>query len=96
MLNSSLCDYSDAYILVRGTITITGVWADDAAKRTDARNKAVIFRNCVPFSDCTNELNNTQIHNGKDIDVVTPMYNLIEYSNNYSNTSGILYRWTKW
>ena len=90
MVISSLCDYSDAYILVRGTIAITGVGADDAAKRRNERNKAVIFRNCVPFSDCTNELNNTQINNGKDIDVVIPMYNLIENSNNYSNTSGIL------
>ena len=86
MLRSSLCDYSDAYILVSGTITITGAGADDAAKRLDERNKGVIFKNCAPFTDCISEINNTQIDNAKYIDVVMPMYNLIEYSDNYSKT----------
>ena len=52
MFRSSLCDYSDAYILVSGTITITGAGADDEAKRSDERNKGVIFKNCAPFIDC--------------------------------------------
>ena len=90
MLRSRLCDYSDAYILVSGTITITGAGADDAAKRLDERNKGVIFKNCAPFTDCISEINNTQIDNVKYIDVVMPMYNLVKYSDNYSKTSGSL------
>ena len=73
MLRSSLCDYSDTYILVSGTITITGAGADDAAKRLDERNKGVIFKNCAPFTDCISEINNTQIDNAKYIDVEMPM-----------------------
>ena len=65
--------YSDAYILVSGTITITGAGADDAAKRLDERNKVVIFKNCAPFFDCISEINNTQTDNVKHLDVVMPM-----------------------
>ena len=90
MLRSSLCDYSDAYILVSRTITITGSGTDDAAKQADKRNKGEICKNCVPFTDCMSEINNTQIDNAKRIDVVMPMYNLKKYSNNYSKTSGSL------
>ena len=61
MLRSSLCDYSDAYILVNGTITITGAGNDDAARRLVEVNKRVIFRNCAPFANCISEINNTQI-----------------------------------
>ena len=61
MLKSSLCDYSDAHILVSGTITIDGEEADDPAKRLDEREKGVIFENCVPFTDCISEIYNTQI-----------------------------------
>ena len=93
MLRSSLCDYSDANILVSGTITMTGAATDDAAKRLDERNKRVIFKNCAPFTDCISEINNTQIDNAKYIDVVMPMYNLIEYSDNYSKTSGSLWKY---
>ena len=82
MLNSSLCDYSDAYILVKGKITITGRGADVAAKQADDRDKAVTFKNCAPFTNCISEINNTQVDNAKDIDIVMPMYNLIEYSDN--------------
>ena len=56
MLRSSLCDFSDAYILVIGTITITGAGADDAAKRLDERNRGVIFKNCVPWTDCISKI----------------------------------------
>ena len=83
MFRSRLCDYSDAYILVSGTITITGAGADDAATQLDERYKGVIFKNCAPFTDCISEINNTQTDNAKYIDVVMAMYNLIEYSNNY-------------
>ena len=80
MLRSNLCDYADAYILVKGTITITGAGDDDAAKRLHERNKGVIFKNCAPFTKCINRINNTEIDNAKDIDIVMPMYNLIEYT----------------
>ena len=90
MTSSNLCDYSDAYILVSGTITITTESADDAAKRLDERSKGVIFKNYVPFTECISNVNNTQIDNAKDIDVVMPMYNLIEYGDNYSKTLGSL------
>ena len=55
MLKSSLCDYSDAYILVKGTITITGARANAAARQADEKNKGVIFKNCVPFINCKSE-----------------------------------------
>ena len=92
MLKSSLCDYSDAYILVKGTITINGRGADDAAREADERDKGVAFKNCAPFINCISEINNTQIDNAKDIDIVMPMYNLIEYSGNYAKTSGSLWK----
>ena len=95
MLRSNLCDYADAYILVKGTITITGAGNDDAAKRLDERNKGVIFKNCAPFTKCISRINNTDIDNAQDIDIVMPMYNLIEYSDNYSKTSGSLWQYYK-
>ena len=73
-----------------GTITITGAGADDNAKQAGERDKGVIVKNCAPFTDRISVINNTQIYNTKDLDVVMPMYNLIEYSNNYSKTSGSL------
>ena len=53
-------------------------------RRLDERNKRVIFKNCAQFTDCISDINNVQIDNGKYIDIVMPMYNLVEYSNNYS------------
>ena len=72
-----------------GTITITGERHKDAAKQADESNKGVIFKNNAPFTDCITEINNTQIDHSKDIDVVMPIYNLIEYSDNYSKTSEV-------
>ena len=80
MLRSSLCDYSDAYILVKGKITITGAGHDAAGIHL------------APFTNCISVINKTQIDNAKDIDIVMPMYNLIEYSDNYSKTSGSLWQ----
>ena len=82
MLKSSLCHYSDAYILVKGTITITGAGADAAARQADERDKGVAFKNCAPFTNCISEINNTQVDNAKDIDIIMPMYNVTEYSDN--------------
>ena len=97
ILKSSLCDYSDsdAYILVKRRITITGEVDDAAARQADKRNKSVIYRNCAPFINCKNEINNTEIDNDIDIDIVRSMYNLIEYSDNYSKTSGSLWQYYK-
>ena len=75
---------------LKETITITGAGADAAARQTDARNIGVAFKNCTPFINCIAEINNTQVDNAKDIDIVMPMYDLIEYSNNYSKSSGSL------
>ena len=58
-IRSNLYDYSDAYILVSGTIIITGAEDDDNAKRTDERNKGVIFKYCAPFTNCISSINNT-------------------------------------
>ena len=88
MLKSDLCDYADAYIFFKGTITITGAGADATARQADERNKGVIFKNCVAFTKCISIINNTDIDNAQDIDIVMPMYNLIECSDNYSKTSG--------
>ena len=87
MLKSSLYDYSDGYILVKGKITITGAGDDAAARQVDERDKGVAFKNCDPFSNCMSEINNTQVRKAKDIDIVMPMYNSIDYSDNYSKTS---------
>ena len=73
MLRASLYDYSDAYILVSGTITFTGGENNDARRRLDERNKEVIFKNCAPFTDCISEINNTEVNNAKYVDVVMPM-----------------------
>ena len=82
MLKSSLCDYSDAYILVKGTISVNNTTAADATAKKLCTN-------------CISEINNTQIDNAKDIDIVMPMYNLIEYSDNYAKTSGSLWQYCK-
>ena len=92
MLKSSLYDYSDAYIHVKGKITITGEGDNEAARHVDERNKGVAFKNFAPFTICISEINNTQIDNCKDIDIM-PMYNLIEYSDNYAKTSGSLWQY---
>ena len=93
MLKSSLCDYSDAYILVKGTITVNNTDAQGAAANNT--NKKVIFKNCARFTNCISEINNTQIDNAKDIDIVMPVYNLIEYSGNYAKTTGSLWQYCK-
>ena len=92
MLRSSLCDYSDAYTLGKGKITITGARNDAADKRAGERDKGVAFKNCAPFTNCISEINNTQIDNARDIDIVMLMYNLIEYSDN-SETYGSLWEY---
>ena len=88
MLRSSIYDYSDAYILVRGTIAITGAWNNDTARQLDEKkNKGVIFKNFATLTDCISETNNTQIDKAKYIDNVMLRYNLLEYGDNCSKAS---------
>ena len=86
MLRSDLCDYSDAYIVVKGTITIV---RPNGAKR----NKEVTFKNNAPFINCISKINVVKIDNAEDLDIVTPMYNLLEYSKNYKKTTGSLWNY---
>ena len=95
MLRSNLCDYADSYILVKGTITITGAGANADARQADERDKEVTFKNCAPFTKYICRINNTDIDNAQDIDIVMPMYNLIEYGDDYSQTSGSLWQYYK-
>ena len=88
MLRSALCDYSDAYILVSATITVPKIAAAGAAANN---RKNIIIKNCALFTNCISEINNTQIDKAKDIDIVMPMHNLIEYSDNYSKMTGGLW-----
>ena len=80
-IESSLCDYSHAYILVTGNIAVTGGNA----------NTKVAFKNCAPFKECSTEINGTRVDEPKFINTTMPMYNLTEYSDNYSDTSGSLF-----
>ena len=85
---SRLCDYSDAYIAVKGTITVPN---NRIAAATNNKIKEVVFKNCAPFTDCISEINSTQIGNAKDLNVVMNLYNLMEYSQSYSQLSGSLW-----
>ena len=79
IVKSSLCDCSDAYILVKGTITFSNT---GTAVELNNGNVKVIFKNCGPFTNCISEINNTQVDNANDIEKVIPMSSLILYSNN--------------
>ena len=87
MLKSSLCGYIDAYILAKGRIIITRAGNNAVARQAGERNKGAMFKNCAPFINCKSQINNTEIDNAKDIDIVMPMYNLIEYIDNYSKNT---------
>ena len=86
MLRSCVHDFSDAYIVVNGDIIVT--YPDDAK-----RNKSVAFKNNAPFINCISKINGVQIDNAEDLDVVMPMYNLLEYSKNYRKTTGSLWNY---
>ena len=90
MLRSDLCDYSDAYIVVKGDITLTKT---SGRAITDIRNRFLTFKNNAPFTNCISMINNVLIDNAEDLDVVMPMYNLVEYSKNYRKTTGSLWNY---
>ena len=87
MLRSNLCDYSHAYILVNGIITVTG------NNPRDRQNRPLILKNNVPFVSCIARINGELIEDAADLDIVMPMYNLLEYSKNYRKTIGSLYNY---
>ena len=83
-IKSSLCDYFDAFILVTGDITVAA-----------NNNKNVVFKNCAPFSACKTEINDVFVDEANLIYIAMPMYNLTEYSDNYSGTSGRLWQFKR-
>ena len=83
------------YIYLWVQLWLVGPGANDVARAVKRNNKQAIFKNCAPFTDCIIEINNTQIDNAKELDVVMPMYNLIEYKDNYSKTSESLYQFCR-
>ena len=87
MLRSDLCDFSDAYIVVKATITVTGI------NNRSRKNRPLAFKNNAPFISCISKINNMLIDNAQDLDIAMPMYNLIEYSKNYGNTTGSLWNY---
>ena len=88
MLRTNLCDFSDAYIVVKGDITVT-------EPNNARRNKSVVFKNNAPFINCTSKINGVQIDNAVDLDIVMSMYSLLEYSKNYRKTAGSLWKFRR-
>ena len=85
MLRTNLCDFSDAYIVVKGDITVT-------EPNNARRNKSVVFKNNAPFINCTSKINGVQTDNAVDLDIVMSMYSSLEYSKNYRKTAGSLWK----
>ena len=100
-IESSLCEYSDAYILVKGNITVTrtivAVVAGIDPQRKQPLDAAtqVVFKNCATFKNCSTEIDGTLVDEANFINFTMPMYNLIEYSDNYSDTSGSLWQFKR-
>ena len=90
MLRSDLCDCSDAYIVVKGDITLTET---NRREFINTRNRFLAFKSNVPFTNCISKINNILIDNAEDLDIVMPMYNLLEYSKNYRKTKGSLWNY---
>ena len=82
VIKPNLCDYSDAYILVTGDIKVTNIGADTN----------VVFKNCASFTRCVTHINDEHVETAENLDIIMPMYNLIEYSDNYSDSSRNLYQ----
>ena len=85
VIKPNLCDYSDAYIIVTGDIIVNGSNAD-----TD-----VAFKNCAPFTRCITHINDEHLESAENLDIIMPMYNLLEYSDNYEDSSGSLYQFKR-
>ena len=87
MLRSDLRDFSDAYIVVKGDITLT---KDANIDFIDVRSRSLAFKNNAPYTNCISKTNNVLVGNAEDLDVAMPIYNLLEYSKNYRKTTGSL------
>ena len=87
MLRSDLCDYSDAYVWVKGKITVTN------PKDNANFNKELTLKNNAPFISCISKINGELVENAEDLDILIPMYNLLEYSKNYEKASGSLFNY---
>ena len=85
VIKSSICDYSDAYIFVTGNITATGGNA----------NTNVSFKNCAPFTRCVTHINDEHVETAENLDTIIPLYNLLEYSDNYEDSSGSLWQFKR-
>ena len=94
MLRSNLWDYSDAYILVKGTNTVTALGGNNGANNIrDKKNRPLILKNNAPFVSCITRINGELIEDADDLDIAMPMYNLLECSKNYRRTIGSLYNY---
>ena len=87
MLRSDLCDYSDAYVWVKGTITVTN------PNNNANFDRRLTLKNNAPFISCVSKINVELVENAEDLDIVMPIYNLLEYSKNYEKTSGSLFNY---
>ena len=85
IIKQNFCDYTDAYILVTGDIKVANV----------APNTNVEFKNCDPFTRCVTHINDEHVETTENMDIIMPMYNLIEYSDNYADSSGSLYQFKR-
>ena len=110
MLRSALCNFNDAYIVVKGNITVNKkiftaddfdepnnteaiVTATNNANNNSFDTKKLVFKNNAPFVNCISKIDGVKIDNAEDLDVVMPMYNLLEYSKNYKKTTGSLWNY---
>ena len=87
MLRSDLCNYSDAYVRVKGTVTVTN------PNNNANFDRRLTLKNSAPFISCVSKINGELVENAEDLDIVIPMYNLLEYSKNYEKTSGSLFNY---
>ena len=87
MLRSDLCDYSDAYVWVKGKITVTN------PNNNANFDRRLTLKNNAPFISCISKINGELVENAEDLDIVIPLYNLLEYSKNYEKTSGYLFNY---
>ena len=85
VLKPNLCDYAEAYILVYGTIRAAAVDA----------NTRLVLKNCAPFTECNLEINDEHVDTAENLDITMPMYNLIEYSDNFQDSSAALYQYKR-
>ena len=92
MIRPNLCDYSDVYILAKRTTSVQNKAATGTINNT---NKKLIFKSCAPFTNCITEINNTQVDDAEHIDIIMCMYNLIEYSDAHSKSSGSLWQYDR-